>query len=280
MTSPGRGGMCWSSCPKTGADARASTAKGAHRNFGMAVPFAGREVAEFYGRNGGKERCNLPAPMRAVMTVLPMAFVMVAGPQIVTAILLATSVRPRRDSVAFLFGSAAATILGLTAAYELTGLLRKAAWHSGHDQRLEHAIDVGIVVLLLVLSIKVFQDRARAQPPRWMARLEAATPAFALRIGFLLFLLMPGNIVSMATAGAYLARHDAAWWHGLIVAAFTVVLAGIPLFVLMLLGQRAKALLPRTRDWMTRNSWIVSEVVIAFFLLMTLKGLLEGDATS
>ena len=214
--------------------------------------------------------------MRAVMTVLPMAFVMVAGPQIVTAILLATSVRPRRDSALFLLGSAAATTIGLTAAYGLTGLFRKAAWHSGRDLRLEHAIDVAIVVLLLFLGIKVLRDRARTEPPRWMARLETATPAFALRIGFLLFLLMPGNLVSMATVGASLARHDVAWWHCLIVAAFTVALAGIPLLVLLLLGERAKNLLPKARDWMTRNSWIVSEVVIAFFLLMTLQGLLAG----
>jgi len=214
--------------------------------------------------------------MRAVMTVLPMALVMVAGPQIVTAILLATSVRPRRNSAFFLFGSAAATTIGLTAAYGLTGLLRKAAWHSGRDLRLEHAIDVAIVVLLLFLGVKVLRDRARTEPPRWMARLETATPAFALRIGFLLFLLMPGNLVSMATVGAYLARHDVAWWPCLIVAAFTVALAGIPLLVLLLLGERAKNLLPKTRDWMTRNSWIVSEVVIAFFQLMTLEGLLEG----
>jgi hypothetical protein len=31
---------------------------------------------------------------------------------------------------------------------------------------------------------------------------------------------------------------------------------------------------PQARDWMTTSSWIVSEVVIAFFLLMTLKSLL------
>ena len=214
--------------------------------------------------------------MGEVMTVLPMAFVMVAGPQIVTAILLATSVRPKRDSVFFLLGSAAATTIGLSAAYGLTGVFRRAAWHWGRDPRLEHSIDVAIVVLLLFLGVKVFRDRARTQPPRWMARLETATPAFALEIGFLLFLLMPGNVLAMATVGAYLARHDVAWWHCLLVAASAIALAGIPLIVLLILGERAKALLPKTRDWMTRNSWIVSEVVIAFFLLMTVKGLLGG----
>lgn len=214
--------------------------------------------------------------MRAVMTVLPMAFVMVAGPQIITAILLATSVRPKRDSALFLLGAGAATTIGLTAARGLAGVFRDSGWHWRGDQRLAHVIDIAILNLLLALAAKVFRDRKRTQPPRWMARLETATPAFALRIGFLLFLLMPGNILSMATVGAYLARHDVAWWHCLIVAAFTVFLVGIPLLILLLLGERAKARLPQARDGMTRNSWIVSEVVIAFFLLMTVKSLLEG----
>ena len=214
--------------------------------------------------------------MQSVMTVLPMAFVMVAGPQIITAILLATSVRPKRDSALFLLGAAAATTIGLTAAYELAGIVRSAGWHFRGDQRLEHSIDLAILVLLLALAAKVFRDRARTQPPRWMASLETATPAFSLKIGFLLFLLMPGNLLSMATVGAYLARHDVPWWHCLIVAAVTVFLAGTPLLILLLLGEKAKARLPKTRDGMTRNSWIVSEVVIAFFLLMTVKSLLEG----
>jgi hypothetical protein len=205
-----------------------------------------------------------------------MAFVMVAGPQIVTAILLATSVRPKRDSALFLLGAAGATIMGLTAAYELAGLFRSAGWHWRGHERLEHVIDLAILVLLLALAVKVFRDRARTQPPRWMARLETATPAFALKIGFLLFLLMPGNILSMATVGAYLARHGVAWWHCLIVVAFTVFLTAFPLLILLVLGERAKARLPKTRDWMTRNSWIVSEAVIAFFLLMTVKSVLGG----
>ena len=109
-----------------------------------------------------------------------------------------------------------------------------------------------------------------------MAKLESATPLFSLRIGFLLFLLLPGDLISMFTVGAYLAHHGAPWWHGLVFVALTVALAGIPLLLLLALGKRAQALLPKARDWMTKNSWIVSEIVIAFFLLMTLKDLLGG----
>ncbi len=78
----------------------------------------------------------------------------------------------------------------------------------------------------------------------------------------------------MGTVGAYLAHHDAAWWHTLVFVAATVLLAGIPLLLLLLLGRRARTLLPKIRNWMTANSWIVSEILIAFFLAMTVKNLL------
>jgi hypothetical protein len=38
------------------------------------------------------------------------------------------------------------------------------------------------------------------------------------------------------------------------------------------LGQRAKSALPKVRDWMDENSWIVSEVVLAFFIGIVLLG--------
>jgi hypothetical protein len=214
--------------------------------------------------------------MSALPIVLPMAFVMVAGPQIVTAILLATGMRPRRDSAFFLLGAGAATFIGVTASYFLTGLLKKSGAPLGGNARVTRAIDVAIIVLLVLLAWKVSRARGRSQPPRWMAKLESATPLFALQIGFLLFLLLPGDLISMFTVGAYLAHHGAPWWHGLVFVAATVALAGVPLLLLLALGQRGKALLPRARDWMTTNSWIVSEIVIGFFLLMILKDLLGG----
>jgi Sap, sulfolipid-1-addressing protein len=214
--------------------------------------------------------------MSALPIVLPMAFVMVAGPQIVTAILLATGMRPRRDSAFFLLGAGVATFIGVTGSYFLTGLVKRGGAPLGADARVTRAIDAAIIVLLVLLAWKASRARGHSQPPRWMAKLERASPLVALRIGFLLFLLLPGDLISMFTVGAYLAHHGAPWWHGLVFVAVTVVLAGVPLLLLLALGKRAHALLPKARDWMTKNSWIVSEIVIGFFLLMTLKDLLGG----
>ncbi len=221
-------------------------------------------------------RQTVAANMTPLSIVLPMAFVMVAGPQIVTAILLATGTRPRRDSAFFLLGAGVATFIGVTASYFLTGLVKGRGAASGEDARVERAIEIAIVVLLVFLAWKVSRERGRSQPPRWMAKLENATPLFSLRMGLLLFLLPPGDLISMVTVGAYLAHHGAPWWHGLVFVAVTVALAAVPLLLLLALGKRGQALLPKARDWMTKNSWIVSEIVIVFFLAMTLKDLLGG----
>jgi hypothetical protein len=39
-------------------------------------------------------------------------------------------------------------------------------------------------------------------------------------------------------------------------------------------GKRGEDLLPEVRDWMTNNSWVISKIVIAFFLALTISSLL------
>jgi hypothetical protein len=51
---------------------------------------------------------------------------------------------------------------------------------------------------------------------------------------------------------------------------------GTPLIVLLAMGGRAQVALPKLRDWMTHNSWVVSEIVIGFFLVMEVKDALAA----
>ena len=41
----------------------------------------------------------------------------------------------------------------------------------------------------------------------------------------------------------------------------------------LLLGEKGKTLLPKVRDWMNANSWIVSERVIGLFVVITASSL-------
>ena len=204
-----------------------------------------------------------------LLTVLPMALVMIAGPQIVTAIFLATSAGARRNSVAFLAGVALAVTFGVSLFYFSGGLANSSDTPEGSSDTL----DIVIIVLLLVLAGVVFLRRKDTTQPAWMGRLQEATPAFAFRLGVLLFLAMPTDILTMLTVGHYLGNHASPWWHVLGFVALTVLLAGVPLLVLLLLGDRANEILPRVRDWMNAHSWIVSEAVIALFVAIEISSL-------
>jgi cytochrome c biogenesis protein CcdA len=205
--------------------------------------------------------------MQALLTILPMAVVMSAGPQIVTAIFLATSQNAKRNSLAFLAGVTVATTIGVTVFFLLGSETAGAKDDSGKNW-----LDWVIIGLLALLALRVYLKRKETQPPKWMGKLQTAQPRFSLAIGFLLYILMPTDLISMATVGAYVARQGEPWWHTLGFVALTVVIAGIPFLMLLALGQRAETILPGIRRWMSDNSWVVNEAVILFFLAMALFG--------
>jgi hypothetical protein len=77
--------------------------------------------------------------MQGFWTVLPMAVVMSAGPQILTATFFATSADAKRNSLAFLTGVATATTIGVTVFFLLGQRHRREAkegqdWSNPDDQ--------------------------------------------------------------------------------------------------------------------------------------------------
>jgi hypothetical protein len=62
--------------------------------------------------------------------------------------------------------------------------------------------------------------------------------------------------------------------HSLPFVLVTLLLVSLPLIDLLLLGKRGEDL-PKVRDWMTSDSWVISEIVIAFFLALTISSLLS-----
>jgi threonine/homoserine/homoserine lactone efflux protein len=193
-----------------------------------------------------------------------MAVVMSAGPQIVTATFLATSQGAKRNSLAFLAGVAVATTISVTVFFLLGSGI------AGKQKEGKDWLDWLIIGLLVFLLIWVFVRRNETQPPKWMGRLQDANPRFAVTIGFLLYLLMPTDLVAAATVGAYIARQGEPWWHTLGFVVLTILIAGLPFIVLLAMGRRAESVLPRVREWMNANSWMVNEAVLLFFLAMAL----------
>ena len=205
--------------------------------------------------------------MSNLLTILPMAIVMVAGPQIVSAIFLATSEQARRSSVAYVLGVALAVTIGLTVIYALGSVLDLRPSSGDEDK---NWVDYAITVLLLFLMVRVYLRRHDTEPPKWMGKLATASPGFAFKLGFLLFLVMPTDVITMATVSTFLVRQDSPLFHAIPFALLTLLLVATPLLVLLLLGPRADVILPKLRTWMNANSWIVSEFVILLFLILSL----------
>jgi threonine/homoserine/homoserine lactone efflux protein len=196
--------------------------------------------------------------------ILPLTFVMIAGPQILSAIFLATSERWRRNSIAYLTGAALSITLIVTIAFF-------AGDGVAGEEDSDDTLDIIILVLLLIAAAHVFRTRETAEPPKWIGKLQEASPRFSFRLGFLLLGVFPTDILTSVAVGSYLANQGDPWWHLLPFLALTLLLLSLPVILVLALGERGQVLLPKVRDWMNANSWVVSELVIALFVLLTIN---------
>ena len=198
--------------------------------------------------------------------IIPMAFVMIAGPQILSAIFLATSESWRKNSIAYVSGAA----LSITAIVTVAFFVGDGASDQGASN---DALYIVVLVLLVAAALHTFMTRKTAEPPKWMGRLQTATPSFSFKLGFLLLGVFPTDILTSFAVGTYLATHGDPWWHLLPFLFVTLLLLALPMILLFAFGDRAQAFLPKARDWMNTNSWVVSEIVIGLFIVITLNSL-------
>jgi Sap, sulfolipid-1-addressing protein len=198
--------------------------------------------------------------------ILPLAFVMIAGPQILSAIFLATSENWGRNSAAYLFGALLSITIFVTAAY----LLGSGASDAGASN---DALDVIILLLLVAAAIYAYLKREESEPPKWMGKLQTASPRFSFTLGFLLLGIFPTDILTSVAVGSYLAAHGDDWVDALPFIGLTLLFLALPALLIVTFRERAQDFLPKARDWMNTHSWIVNEVVIAFFIIITINSL-------
>jgi len=200
--------------------------------------------------------------------ILPLAITMMAGPQIMTAIVFVTHPSPVRVSLAFLVGVAAAATLGTTIYYLLASAVDLGdSSDNGSTGNITQYLLVGLLVLL---AIRTYRHRETAEPPKWMGSLLEATPRKALEMGFLLIFVMPTDIATMLTVGVNLEQNADSLSDAVAFLALTLLIAALPLLAYLLFGRRAKEAMPKVRDWMTTNSWLVNIIVLGIFIALIL----------
>jgi Sap, sulfolipid-1-addressing protein len=212
--------------------------------------------------------------MAVAVAVLPLAFVMIAGPQIISSFFLATSGDAVKSSLGYVAGAALSITTVVSVAYVL-GQGASGGGGGGSPGTADIVIDWVILILVLFLIAHAFLTRKTSSPPSWMGKLQQARPRFAFLLGLALLGVFPTDIASSITVGLHVARHGDAWWQVLPFIALTLLLLGLPLLGVLLLGKRAQVVLPKIRDWMNDNAWVVSEVVLVFFAYLTISSLLS-----
>ena len=200
------------------------------------------------------------------VTLLPMAFVMIAGPQLLSSVFLATTERWRSNSAAYVGGAALAVTTVVTAAFLIGKGFKKAGGS-------KEALYIAALVLLAAAMVHAYVKRKDTKPPKWMDKLTTASPKFAFTLGLLLLSIFPTDFLTSWAVGTTLAAHDDPWWHIAPFVGLTLLFLGLPTLTLLILGKRGETLLPKIRDWMTTNAWVVNEIVLTFFVVIVLTNL-------
>jgi hypothetical protein len=206
------------------------------------------------------------------LEVLPLAITMMAGPQIMSAIVFVTHEKAVRVSLAFVLGVAIATTLGVAIARGVAGLLGDST--SLGDPSDEDSggslIQAALVVLLIAGAVKNYVGRETIEPPKWLGALLKADARKAFTTGLLVILLMPSDVVIMLTVGMNLEHSDSTLVDALPFVAATVLVAALPLTGYLAFHRRAVRAMPKLRDWMSANSWLVNIIVCCVFLVLIL----------
>src|SRR5215204_2741 len=206
------------------------------------------------------------------LQILPLAITMMAGPQIMSALIFVTASKPLKLSAAFLAGATIGPIVGLTLIFTLATLLGNSVslGDSSDNGSLGNIIQYLLVGLLVFLAIKNYVRRETIEPPRWLGALQNATPKTAFTTGLLLLSVFPSDFIILVTVGVNLAQNNASPLAALPFIALTIFIAALPVLFYLLFHRRAQHLMPKVREWMNTHSWLVNIIVYVIFILLIL----------
>jgi Sap, sulfolipid-1-addressing protein len=206
------------------------------------------------------------------LSIIPLAITMNAGPQIMSAIIFVTALKPLKLSASFLAGVVIAVTVGVTVTFTLASALGNSIslGDSSDNGSLGNIIQYLLVGLLVFLAIKNYVRRETIEPPRWLGALQNAKPRTAFTTGLLLLSVFPSDFVVLVTVGVNLAQNNASLLAALPFIAATVFIAALPVLFYLLFRRRAQRAMPKVREWMNANSWLVNIFVYVIFIVLIL----------
>ena len=204
--------------------------------------------------------------------VLPLAITMMAGPQIMSAIIFVTSKDAVKLSIAFIAGVAIGVTVGVTITRGLASLLGSSVslGDSSDSGSAGTIIQIGLVGLLVASAVRNWVKRATIEPPKWLGALQEANARKAFLLGLLLLTIFPSDAVVLLTVGANLEQNGQSVLDALPFIGLTILIAALPFLAFLLFHRRAITAMPKLRDWMNTNSWLVNIIVCGIFIVLIL----------
>ena len=204
--------------------------------------------------------------------ILPLAITMLVGPGIMAAVILITTERPVPVSLAYVLGFAISTAVGVAAALGLASLLGGSVslGDSSDSGSAGTIIQLALVGLLIVASVVTYLRRATSEPPKWLGSLMEATPRKALRMGLLIVVIMPSDVLILLTVGTNLEQNGSSVIDAIPFVAATALVAALPLLGYLVFRHPAQRAMPKVRDWMNANSWAVNVITYCVFIVLIL----------
>ena len=198
---------------------------------------------------------------------------------IIAVTLMLFSQRARVNGSAFLLGWVLAVAVVSGVAYTLADQGDAATSSTAADTIAWGKIVFG--VLFLLLAARNWRSRpapgAKPEMPKWMAGVDALTPPKAFGLGLLLAGVNPKNLMLAAAAGAALAGLGLSTGEAVGSLIVFVVVASLsiaaPVFYYLIGGEKAKAKLDETKDWLVLHN---NAVMAVLFLVFGAKLIADG----
>lgn len=210
-----------------------------------------------------------------ITDVLPFAVGVFASPvPVIVAILMLFTPRPRPTSLAYV----GTWLLGVAVATGVFALL--AGLIEANEQPRAWAAWLRLVLglLLLVAAVRKWLDRTSTSVPGWMSAILDAGPREAVRLGLLMSVANPKELLMAGAAGLAVGSAQAGPAAATVAIVVFVLVGGLsmiaPLAVSVVGGDAAARPLATARGWLERNNAAVTAVVLAALgLFLLVKGL-------
>lgn len=216
---------------------------------------------------------------RAIGAVLPFAVGAAVSPiPLVAAIAVLFTRRARTNGVAYLLGWSGGSSVVVAAAYFAAHVVDLGG--AGDDTAATSGVRTGLGVVLLLLAVRKWRSRpaaGEATTPGWMARIDEFGTGRIAGLGALLS-INPKNVLLAIGAATALARTDGSTTEVIVGLVVFVVLgsAGVIAAVgyAVIGGDRSRATLERTREWMiVNNAAVMATLFLVFGAVLVAQGL-------